>query len=196
MIIRGSAKHLFVLPSPIRGFMHIREAGINDSAAMGHVQLASWHTMFPASGLLVDDYLAQFSDEERGEKWKTFFQQSEHPMAYVAESDEGQIVGFATSILSEPDAPYACELLAIHILPGHRAQGVGRQMIAATARYWHAQRCQSLWLWTLKNNPARAVYEHLGGVLAGEKASTVSKNDVSIDIVEVAYGWSDITALF
>jgi GNAT superfamily N-acetyltransferase len=176
--------------------MHIREAHIDDSAAMGHVQLASWKTMFPACGMSVDDYLAQFSDEERAESWKNFFSRAHHPMVYVAESDEKQVVGFASSILSQPEDPYACELLAIHILPDYRAKGVGRRLIAATAHYWHEQGCASLWLWTIKTNPARAVYEHLGGVLAGEKTSQSRKNDVAIEIVEVAYGWSDITALF
>jgi GNAT superfamily N-acetyltransferase len=176
--------------------MQIREAHIDDSAAIGHVQLASWKTMFPACGMSVDDYLAQFSDEERAETWRGVFTQPRRPMLYVAETPDNGVVGFAFSILSEPADPYACELLAIHILPDARGQGVGRQLIAATARYWHERGCQSLWLWTIKTNPARAVYEHLGGVLAGEKASQSRKNDVSIDIVEVAYGWSDITALF
>lgn len=176
--------------------MYIREATIDDSAAVGHVHLASWHTMFPACGMDVDDYLAQFSDVERAEAWKNFFAETPHPMMYVAETDDRKVVGFAASLLSKPGIPYACELLAIHILPDYHGQGIGRQLIATTARYWHEQGCKSLWLWTVKTNPARAVYEHLGGTLTSEKFGQRHKNDVSIDIVEVAYGWLDITILF
>jgi GNAT superfamily N-acetyltransferase len=176
--------------------MPIREANIEDSAAIGHVQLASWKTMFPACGMSVDNYLAQFSDGDRAEAWQSFFARPQRPMVYVAETSDGKVIGFASSTLSQPEEPYACELLVIHILPDYRAQGIGRQLISATARYWHERGCESLWLWTIKTNPARAVYEHLGGVLAGEKASQSLKNDVTIDVVEVAYGWADITALF
>jgi hypothetical protein len=47
-------------------------------------------------------------------------------------------------------------------------------------------------LWTLAQNPARILYERLGGRLIGEQEIIVGDHATA---VEVAYGWPNIEAL-
>ena len=73
-------------------------------------------------------------------------------------------------------------------------QGVGRQLIAATAEQLKQKGCVSLLVWTLEKNPARGLYERLGGYLVGEK-EWGGNDEFGIDVKEVAYGWLDIEQL-
>ena len=176
--------------------MRIRAATIDDSTAIGHIQLASWHTTFPDAGLNVGEYLAQFSDEERAEDWRELLTSPGDQITFAAENDVGDVVGFALGVPDHLSAPYQCELVAIHILPAYRNQEIGKRLFAAVANQFKAQGCSSLWLWVLTGNAAaRRLYERLGGQLAGEKRSEVGKNEVGIEITEVAYGWPNIDDL-
>jgi ribosomal protein S18 acetylase RimI-like enzyme len=182
---------------PIRNFaVDIRQAQLEDHRAIAHVQLASWYMMFADSNIEAEAYLAQFSDDERSEAWRELLSSASPPVVYVAQTNDQRVIGFASSMLTQAGTPYASELLSIHILPGYRRQGIGRQLIAVSARHMQALGCESLWLWTLADNPARAVYDRLGGVLVDEKTYPINKNDVEIKLTEVAYGWAAIKALF
>jgi hypothetical protein len=48
-------------------------------------------------------------------------------------------------------------------------------------------------LWTLAENPARAIYERLGGQLIGQKDSLLGEGDIQAS--EIAYGWLEIDDL-
>jgi ribosomal protein S18 acetylase RimI-like enzyme len=176
--------------------MRIRPATIADSAAIGHIQLASWRTMFPDAGIESEQYLAEFSDEERTEDWRELLAAPGEQIVYVAENEAGEVVGFALGAPDHIAARYQCELSAIHVLPGYRGQGIGKRLFAAVANQFKAQGCSSLWLWVLKGNlRARRLYERLGGQFVTEKRSMVGKNEVGIEIAETAYGWLDIDDL-
>ena len=49
-------------------------------------------------------------------------------------------------------------------------------------------------LWTLTQNPSRALYERLGGQLLGEK-DWGGNEAYGVAVQEVAYGWPSIEAL-
>ena len=176
--------------------MRIRPATPADSAVIGHIQLASWHTMFPDAEINAAEYLAQFSDQERGQDWTDLLTAPGAHTAYVAETDAGQVVGFALGVLDHVAAPYQSELLAIHVLPASRNQGIGKRLFVAVASQFRVHGCSSLWLWVLAGNRnARHFYEQLGGQFVTEKRGIVGKNEVAIEIVEAAYGWPDIDKL-
>ena len=64
--------------------------------------------------------------------------------------------------------------------------------MAALANSLHARGFKSLCLWVLEENAnARRFYERLGGALVGEKVEV----DGGYEFNEVAYGWTDLTAL-
>jgi ribosomal protein S18 acetylase RimI-like enzyme len=170
----------------------IREATFKDSDALARVQLGSWRSSY--ADLLPADYLAHFTYEEQAQDWRDILGAEMRDLLYVAEIDTGELVGYA---LARPEAswegPYTSELVSLHVLPPYKRQGIGRGLISNAAAALHQQGHDSLVLWVMKANPARRFYERLGGRLLGEKNNEIWYDTI---VVEVAYGWDDITQLY
>lgn len=172
--------------------MHIRHAAVEDSAALAHIQVDSYRSAY--AGILPDDYLAHFNYEEQEEDWRSLIQGGTDDILLVAETEGGELAGYMlgragpTGIL-----PFDSELVALHVRKAYQGRGAGRVLIAEAARRLHERGCRSLIVWVLAENPARAIYERLGGRLVGEKTMQLGEGDVNAQ--EVAYGWEDIRAL-
>ena len=111
----------------------------------------------------------------------------------VAETEGCEIVGFAYGAPEREGNPlYRGELFAIYVLQGHQRRGVGRRLFSALARHFISQDIDSMLLWVLKDNhPARQFYELMGGEYVEQKTITIG----GTDLIEVAYGWKDITEI-
>lgn len=74
--------------------MIVREATLNDAAAIAQVHVDTWRTTY--RGTVPDDYLDQLSYKQRQQIWAGILSapSSDH-FTYVAEDEIGQIVGFA-----------------------------------------------------------------------------------------------------
>lgn len=173
--------------------MQIRPATAADLAAVARVQLDSWRSAY--AGIMPDPYLAEFTYDEREAAWRDQLAEDSDQLLYVAETSEGEIVGFACAYpLPADDAEetgYAAELSSLHIRRAYHRHGLGRRLFAAVVERLRAQGVPSLWLWVLAANPARGFYERFGGQLVGER--TIDPGDV--EVIEVAYGWPDIAGL-
>ena len=171
--------------------MLIREATIEDSASLAHIQVDSYRVTYV--GMLPQDFLDRFTYEEQEQDWRDLMASGTRDRVFVAEDDAGEIVGYA---LGRPEKDertgYDGELVSLHVRKSAQGQGVGRLLIAAVAGWLRGQGCASMMLWTLAGNPARRIYEHLGGELIGEKTS---ERDDGFITVDVAYGWKDIEVL-
>lgn len=169
----------------------IRTASADDSADLARVQVDSYRTTY--AGILPPDYLARLSYSEQEQDWRAW--RSFHPkdILLVAESDDGEIVGYA---LGRPGlsniAPYDSELAALHVRGRCQRQGIGRQLVATVATQLERQGCSSLMLWVLDKNPSRLFYERLGAQLIGEQTIELGQDVMA---VEVAYGWPNIKSL-
>ncbi len=170
--------------------LRIREAQPGDSRGIAVVQLDSWRTNF--AGILPDQYLAQFTYDDRDADWNELLADPGDRVIYVAEDDGGEVVGFVCAGPEGSENPtYPSEIYAIHINRSYHRQSIGRRLIAVAAQRLHEQGYPALLLWVLADNPARAFYERLGGRLVGEKTGDF----YGVGVVEVAYGWSDIADL-
>ena len=91
---------------------------------------------------------------------------------FVAESESGEVVGFAAF---GPDRAsgfpgYTAELWAIYVLPTWQRKGLWRALFHEGARLLQAEGYGRMLVWVLKENPkGRGFYEHLCGVLLGER---------------------------
>lgn len=140
--------------------------------------------------MVPESYLSRLSVERRLANWRRTLCEpdgSSGEFAYVAESTDGDIVGFASgSAEREGNREYPGELYAIYLLKSARRQGLGRQLALAIATGLAERGFDGMLLWVLADNPiGRGFYERLGGKLVGEKE--IAMDDVTL--VEVAYGW-------
>lgn len=111
---------------------------------------------------------------------------------YVAENDDGQIIGFVSGGPERSgDAIYKGELYAIYVLAEHQGKGIGRGLARVTCHRLIEQGMTTMLVWVLDTNPWRAFYEALGGKPAREKQETIG----DATLTEVGYGWEDIRRL-
>lgn len=173
--------------------MEIRIAGPGDYAGIARLQVESYQESY--RGIFPARYLEGFTVDEQEQDWQDFLSYSSNHVLHVALGDDGQISGYSLGI---PDAegypPYESELVALHVRRKNQRQGLGRRLVSATSQTLIAQGTRSLFLWVLKENPARAFYEKLGGEYLAEKPWQ-NNQYFGTHIIEVAYGWSDIRTL-
>lgn len=171
--------------------IQIRRATVNDSTGIAHVQVDSYRTAY--AGIFSPAYLEHFTYEEQAQDWYDWMMNKPRDLIYVAQSEVGEIVGYA---LGRPGRtaiePYDCELLALHVCQEFQQQGIGKRLMVKMAEQFREQGCVSMILWVLSKNPARAFYEHLGGKLIGERETEVGEGEKAI---ELAYGWANIAGL-
>lgn len=171
-----------------RHVMKIRLARLTDAEALAFVHVESSRTTY--RGMLPEDVLQDFSLDRRTHQWRKMLSDPTSPeVIYVAEVQEGSIVGFASAGPErEGDAVYNGELYAIYLLASAQRQGIGRQLVEAVVNHFLQQGMTTLLVWVLAANPACAFYEALGGKRVHTK--TIQRSEKLLQ--EIAYGWEDI----
>ena len=170
----------------------VRAAIPEDATSMARVHVDSWRSTY--AGIVPDEYLAGLSYRNRESLWKDLLTTDRPGTSYfAADAGGGDIVGFANAGPErEGDRTYQSELYAIYILEEYQRMGLGRRLFSHVTRRLLADGFNSMLLWVLEDNyPACRFYESLGGERVGRKTITIG----GVDLVEVAYGWREITDL-
>ena len=167
----------------------IRPATLDDAQAIARIQVETWRSSY--RGVIADDVLDTMSEVERRSHWSEILQRPEHA-TFVAEVEGHGIVGFANGG-PERDGreDYRGELCGLYVLPDWHGQGIGRQLVATFTRWLMDSGFDTMLVWTLADNPYRRFYERLGGKLVAEKKNEIGEQK----LLEVAFGWDDVTAL-
>ena len=172
--------------------MIIREVIDRDIPAIAKVHVDTWQTAY--RDIFAHEFLVNLSYEKREQSWHQVFNNAlqDSNFTYVAESECGQIVGFANSGLErEGDPIYRGELNAIYILETHQRQGIGSKLVSVVAERLNRMEIDSMLVWVLKDNSACHFYEKLGGKKVNEKEI----NRKETKLIEIAFGWTDISNL-
>ena len=159
---------------------------------MARVHIDMWRTAY--AGIVPAEHLAGLSYERREAVWVQILTRDQPAQCnFVAETVGGEIVGFAGGGPErEGDSTHRVELYAIYLLQEHQRRGIGRRLACAVAHGLLSSGFDSMLLWVLEDNrPARRFYESLGGEQVGRKTIEIG----GADLVEVSYGWRDITGL-
>ena len=165
--------------------MKIRKAILADARGIGHVHVDSWRETY--RNLVPDSYLDQLSYEAREQLWNENLKDGN---TYVAEDEEGIIVGFAGGG-KERTGDYAAlkgELYCIYILQEYQGQGIGRLLMEKVVQELAGLELNSMLVWVLEDNPSRRFYEKMGGRAVDHKIIKIAGKELN----EVAYGWEDI----
>ena len=169
----------------------LRRATVDDAAAIAAVRIDGWRTTY--RGIMPADYLDGMQLEESSAHWARILgAESDAVCVFVAES-EGEIIGFASGMmLSEAKLGMDAELSAIYLRPALQRSGIGRRMLQKVARVCQAQGATGLLVWVIAGNrPARQFCEQLGAAQLVEQPFSWD----GMDLMEVGYGWRDLTAL-
>jgi len=169
--------------------MRIREATPDDVPGIARVHVDTWRTAYP--GIVPAEHLAGLSYERSEARWREHaFREGSPSLVFVAE-DAGRIVASASGGPERDGlSGYDGELYGLYVLAAYQRQGIGRELTQTVARRLAAGGFKAMILWALKDNTkTRAFYEAMGGVSAGEKTITIG----GAQLIEVAYGWPDLT---
>ena len=171
--------------------IEVRPAAAEDAPAIATVHVAVWREAY--RGVMPDAYLDALTPEARTQAWRERLSDPEEPTRTFVAVRQGQVVGFCTCGPARMDAPEGYgEMHAISILVTAQHQGLGRRLVAETARALQAMGYSGMTLSVLRDNPAgRMFYESLGGRLAGHHEDEFD----GFSLPAVAYQWPDLTVL-
>ncbi|BAZ11830.1 GCN5-related N-acetyltransferase [Calothrix sp. NIES-4071] len=172
--------------------MIIREIIYNDVPAIARVHVDTWRTAY--RGIISNEYLAGLSYKKRENGWYQILNTASEnrDFIYVAENQSGEIIGFANGGLERSgDSIYKGELKAIYILEDSQRKGIGRRLVQTVALKLSQENINSMLVWVLADNSACRFYEKLGG----EKVYSKQLERWGAMLTEVAYGWTDTTAI-
>jgi ribosomal protein S18 acetylase RimI-like enzyme len=167
--------------------MYIRLATCEDKVGIATVHVDSWRTSY--RGILPDKFLAELSYQHRIEMWeRALCMGTRKSFVFVAESDDHNIVGFASGGPSQThDNFYKGELYAIYLIEEQQHRGIGRALFEAVMTRLSQDGYKNIFIWVFeKNLGARGFYERLGGKLVRKQPIRVGETD----LYEVAYGWN------
>ena len=169
----------------------IREATALDAGALASVLVQSWRAAY--RGIIDDDYLASLSVARRTQGFDDWFRDHPHSnFIRVAVDARATPLGFAHGGPARGSVQGTLgEIYVFYLLPEAQRRGIGTQLMRSMARGLDLRGMDSLRVWALERNPARAFYEALGGRAADTRETTVGKNRLR----EVAYRWDDLSPL-
>lgn len=168
--------------------MIIHEAILTDAPGIARVHIDTWRSTY--RGIVPDEFLANLSYEARERTWTTAITHADDSnFVYVAEDEQGQIMGFASGGTSQSGDPnYPGELYAIYVLKEAQGKGVGRGLFGEVVKRLARSGIHSMILWVFRDNqPSRRFYEAMGGKLLYDKKIELA----GANLTEVAYGWKD-----
>lgn len=167
-------------------------AGPADAEALALAHVTAWRETY--RGLLPEAYLARLSQVAHARR---FARALLHPGAHevtLAVADRWQILGYAQGGPSRRGVPGEAEIATLYLLRRAQGRGLGRRLLAASARTLAARGATSLVISVLRDNlAARGFYERLGGEA---EPARLEPGPGGAMLQEVAYRWGDIGALF
>ncbi|MBU8915202.1 GNAT family N-acetyltransferase [Bacillus sp. FJAT-29953] len=169
--------------------MKIRKAVLADAKGIAKVHVDSWKTTY--ANIVPDEYLNNLIFESREQLW---VDNIPNGGVYVAENDEGEIVGFSSGG-KERSGKYSGfdgELYAIYILKEYQGKGIGSALVKPIIDEIKALGIHSMLVLVLKDNSSRLFYEALGG----KKIDKIEVEIAGRKLSELVYGWEDIRNIF
>jgi GNAT superfamily N-acetyltransferase len=171
--------------------MKIRLGNVEDAGAIAMVHIDSWRTTY--KGIIPDHVLDGLDYVRNNMRMRDMLGDlGEMKCCFVADDDDGRIVGFAFGGPNrEADTGYNAELYGIYLLKDYQGRGLGKRLVRKVAEWLAKRNYDSMLVWVLEKNPARYFYEALGGQPVGRKQITIG----NVPLEELSYGWPDLREL-
>lgn len=168
--------------------MKIRAAELSDAGGIAKVHVDSWRTTY--KNIIPEEFLENLSYQSREELWINIIPKG---IVFVAENDEGQIVGFSSGgkERSGDYKEYQGELSSIYILKEFQGQGIGKALVKSVTKELGKSGMNTMLVFVLADNNSTLFYEAMGG-------KVIDKIEVEIagkKLNELVYGWDTIDTL-
>ncbi|QNU39537.1 GNAT family N-acetyltransferase [Geobacillus sp. 44B] len=168
--------------------MIIREAALSDAEGIAKVHVDCWRTTY--KNIISDDFLNKLSYEQRTKLWVQNISREDN-YVYVAENEEGQIIGFTDGGKEKSGKypGYDGDVTSIYILKEYQGLGIGRKLLRQLFKKFISLNIHSSIVWVLKDNNSRFFYERLGAKIVVDNEFIKIGND---NLKLIAYGWESI----
>jgi GNAT superfamily N-acetyltransferase len=170
----------------------LRRAQPSDESAVVRIHVDSWRSAY--RGILSDEFLNDGLVADRRALWHERFANLNRADQLILVSGDGtEIRGFAC-VLFDADGECGSLLDNLHVAPGLKGKGLGRELMAAAAGQVEQRAIRpALHLWVYeKNAAARGFYERMGGQLSTSIVEpTADGNEVKV----LRYVWQDLSIL-
>jgi ribosomal protein S18 acetylase RimI-like enzyme len=173
-----------------------RLAGPEDAAAVAELHADSWRRHY--RGAYSDPFLDGDVLADRLALWTDRLREPD-PRSCTILAEDGALVGFANTVLGEHPT-WGALLDNLHVAAGHQRRGIGRRLLALTARAVIERReGTGLYLWVLEQNvAAQAFYEACGGRSVG-RAPVSPPGGVASRLsgspAKLRYAWAEVSVL-
>ncbi|MCA0969702.1 GNAT family N-acetyltransferase [Halobacillus litoralis] len=169
----------------------VREARLEDAEKIAQIHVSSWKSTY--QDLLDERDVSNSTVENRIVLWETVLRQRVNgQLAYVVESDEGELVGFVSGGKERTKSyGYDGEIYAIYLLEQYKQQGYGRMLLQAFAEGMKREGYKSLLVWVLTKNPSNRFYTKFGADPIEAEKVTIGEGTYE----ETAFGWENIDHL-
>lgn len=166
--------------------MNVRKANLNDAKGIAKVHVDSWRTTY--RNILPDHFLQSLSYDQRTASWnQNFFDKSNY--IYVAENNDGEIIGFGTCGKREKNkVDHSGDLTSIYLLEEYQGTGVGKQLLKQLFNQFKELNFNSVFVEVLEDNKTRYFYEYYGAELLKSEKITIAGTELNLLI----YEWKDI----
>lgn len=143
--------------------MHIRKAKPEDARGIAKVHVDSWRTTY--KGIMPSDFLNGLSYEQRTVLWSSNIAKKGEYVV-VAETDNGDIVGFGTASKRETNTvDKSGDLTSIYLLAEYQGQGIGKMLLKELFVHFKKLGYEKIFVEVLEDNHTRFFYEYYGAVL-------------------------------
>lgn len=160
-----------------------------DIDAIATIHVAGWRDNY--RGMMPDEAIDLRTFDVRRAMWSALIG-ARGRITLIARDRSGTICGFTSSLLfDEPSGGFVSFLQMIFIETAMKGRGLGRALLRETALELRDAGRGSMALRTLRLNPARGFYEHLGGRLVPNADFTYDAGEFD----DVVYGFDDLSLL-
>jgi ribosomal protein S18 acetylase RimI-like enzyme len=166
--------------------MNVRRAILSDAKGIAKVHVDSWRTTY--KNIIPDDFLKKLSYDQRTELWKrNIFKEGNY--VFVAENNQGEIVGFADCGKRETNnIPNSGDLTSIYLLEEYQGRGVGKQLLKQLFHQFEELCFKRVFVEVLDDNNTRYFYEYFGAKLIKTEKIKIGGADLNLLI----YEWDNI----
>ncbi|MFJ7637872.1 GNAT family N-acetyltransferase [Peribacillus sp. NPDC097225] len=166
--------------------MVIRRATLADAIDIAKVHVDSWRSTY--KNIIPDEFLKKLSYDQRTDLWIRNISK-EGNYVFVAENNEGEIVGFADCGKKEKNTvTESGDLTSIYLLEEYQGKGIGKQLLKQLFLQFQALGFNRVFVEVLEDNNTRYFYEYYDASLLKSEKITIAGAEMNLLI----YEWNNL----